>query len=64
MIGGYCAAHAPEWNDNEIKWFEAFLEEQDVDIMAWALRTQQVPDVWQGPLMDVFQRLDFLTPPA
>ena len=64
MIGGYCAAHSSEWNDSEIKWFEAFLEEQDVDIMAWALRTQPVPDVWQGPLMEAFQRLDFLEPPA
>lgn len=64
MIGGFFAAHGQNWNDQEIDWFEEFLEEQDVDIMAWALRVQDVPAPWQGPQMDAFQRLDFLTPPA
>lgn len=64
MIGGYFTAHGHAWSDQEIDWFEAFLEEQDVDIMAWALRVQDVPAPWQGAQMDAFQRLDFLTPPA
>ena len=64
MIGGFCNAFSADWNDSEIKWFEAFLEEQDVDIMAWAMRVQPVPAQWQGALMDAFQRLDFLEPPT
>lgn len=60
MIGGYCAAYAATWNDREMDWFEAFLEEQDVDIMAWALGTAAIPDRWQGPMMTAFARLDYL----
>lgn len=64
MIGGFFDTHATGWNDEEMEWFEAFIEEQDVDIMAWALRAQPVPENWQGRMMDVFQRLDFIAPIA
>jgi antitoxin CptB len=60
MIGGFCAAYSSGWGEAEIDWFERFLEEQDVDIMAWALGTAVVPPAWQGPLMEAFRRLDFL----
>ena len=30
-------------------WFEALLEEQDVDIMAWAMGTAPVPERLAGP---------------
>ena len=36
MIGGYFDAHSASWSDADMDWFETFLEEQDVDIMAWA----------------------------
>ena len=62
MIGGFFDAHGAGWDANEIRWFEAFLEEQDVDIMAWALRVQPAPDQWAGKMMDAFQKLDFIAP--
>jgi antitoxin CptB len=62
MIGGYFEAYGANWTDSQLAWFEAFLEEQDVDIMAWGLRAQQVPENWQGEMIDAFQRLDFITP--
>ena len=40
--------------------FAALLTEQDVDIMAWAVGTSKVPERFQGPMMDAFQRLDFI----
>jgi antitoxin CptB len=60
MIGEFFDAFGTQWDDAYIDWFEAFLEEQDVDIMAWALGTQDVPAKWQGPLMDAFCKLDYL----
>ncbi len=63
LIGGFCAAHCERWNEDEIAWFESFLEEQDVDIMAWALGTTEVPAKWQGPVMSAFQKLDFVDLP-
>lgn len=63
MIGGYFDAHHADWSDAEINWFEAFLEEQDVDIMAWAIGTQPVPARWQGPMMHRLKVLDFVKLP-
>jgi antitoxin CptB len=61
MIGGFFDVHSANWSDTEIDWYENFLEEQDVDIMAWALGTQAVPEKWAGPMMDAFRKLDYLT---
>lgn len=63
MIGGFYDRYVDGWTEEEALWFERFLEEQDVDIMAWALGTQPVPDEWQGPLMDAFRKLDFVNIP-
>jgi antitoxin CptB len=64
MIGGFFDARGNGWGDADIEWFEAFLEEQDVDIMAWAMQVQPVPAQWRGPLMESFQKLDYLKPAA
>lgn len=61
MVGGFFDARHTRWTDPEIDWFEAFLEEQDVDIMAWAIGTLPVPPQWQGPMIDDFMTLDFIT---
>jgi len=60
MIGGFFDAHGATWNDDEIDWFETFLEEQDVDIMAWAIGTQDVPAQWQGSMIDAMKQLNFV----
>jgi antitoxin CptB len=61
MIGGFFDIHSAHWSDAEMDWYENFLEEQDVDIMAWAMGTQDVPAKWAGPMMDAFCKLDYLT---
>lgn len=60
MIGGFFDAHHASWDDPERALFAALLTEQDVDIMAWAIGTEEVPERYQGPMMDAFQRLDFI----
>ena len=62
MIGGFFDARSGGWSEVEIDWFEAFLNEQDVDIIAWGMCTDAVPTRWQGAMMDDFQRLDFIAP--
>lgn len=61
MVGGFFDRYGADWTDAEIEWFEIFLEEQDVDIMAWAMGTQPVPDRFEGPMMDAFRKLDFIS---
>lgn len=63
MIGGFFEAHSSKWNAAELAWFEQLLEEQDVDIMAWAIGKTVPPDHFQGPMMDALQKLDFIKLP-
>jgi antitoxin CptB len=60
MIGGFFDRHHQQWNAEDKALFEALLEEQDVDIMAWAIGTQKVPERFEGEMMIAMQRLDYL----
>ncbi|WP_310498464.1 succinate dehydrogenase assembly factor 2 [Sandarakinorhabdus sp.] len=60
LIGGFCDRYAAGWTDAEMTWFEAILEEQDVDVMAWALGTAVPPDAFCGAQMDALLRLDYV----
>ena len=60
MIGGFFDAHAAGWDEAALAWFEALIEEQDVDIMAWAIGTQAVPPRWDGPMMNGLKKLDYI----
>lgn len=60
MIGGFFDAHHAGWNDAEIELFEALLEEQDVDIMAWAMGGQPVPPEYQGTIMAALKTLNYV----
>ena len=63
MIGGYFDAHHAGWSDADLEWFETLLAEEDVDIMAWAIGTQAVPERYQGEMMRAFQQLDYIQIP-
>ena len=60
MIGGFFDAHHRQWDATDMALFEALLEEQDVDIMAWAIGTQKVPERFEGAMMTAMQRLNYL----
>jgi antitoxin CptB len=60
MIGGFFDRHHADWQDADMAWFEALLNEEDVDIMAWAIGTLPVPERYAGPLMQHMQKLDYI----
>ena len=60
MIGGFFDRHGASWTAKERAQFTAMLDEQDVDIMAWAIGTQPVPERYAGSLMAAMQRLDYM----
>ena len=64
MVGGFFNAFHGEWGEAEFAWFEQLLEEQDVDIMAWAIGTAPVPDRFAGPMMERTQRTDYIEHPG
>ena len=63
MIGGFFDSYHSAWSEAECAWFEALLDEEDVDIMGWALGTLDVPAEYRGAQMDAFRKLDFVQIP-
>lgn len=61
MIGGFFDRHCTSWDEAALSWFEALLEEDDVDVMAWALQSQPAPERFVGPQMEALQKLDYVT---
>ena len=61
MIGGFFERHHAAWDEAALAWFEALLDEDDVDVMAWALDAQPAPDRFAGPHMQALQKLDYVT---
>jgi antitoxin CptB len=60
LIGGFADRYAAGWSEAEIAWFEALIEEDDVDIMAWALGTEAAPARFEGPQMVAMRKLDYI----
>jgi antitoxin CptB len=63
MIGGFFDRYSAQWGDAELAWFEMLLDEDDVDIMAWALGTQPIPEEFAGDQMELMRRLDYVEIP-
>lgn len=59
MIGGFFDKWGQTWDDTQIDWFEKLLEEEDVDIMAWAIGKQPPPAPFQNDQMTAMQQLDY-----
>ena len=60
LIGGFFDRHHVAWSRAELGWFEALLEEQDVDVMAWAIGTAVAPARFDGEMMQALQALDYI----
>lgn len=60
LIGGFFDAYGADWDDAGRDWFEALLEEQDVDIMAWAMNREDAPERYAGPQMEQLQTLGYV----
>ena len=60
LIGGFFDAHHAAWGADERALFSELLEEQDVDIMAWAIGTAEPPVRFAGPMIAALKRLDFI----
>ncbi len=60
MIGGFFDRYHAGWGEAELAWFEALIEEDDVDVMAWALGTLDVPLAYRGAQMELMQLLDYV----
>ena len=63
LIGGFFDAHHASWSEAERALFAAMLDEQDVDIMAWAVGAAEPPARFDGPMIEALKRLDYIRVP-
>lgn len=60
LIGGFFDRFSSAWDAEQIDWFEALLEVDDVSIMAWAIGTEQPPARFEGTMMSAMRKLDYI----
>lgn len=60
MIGCFFDRFHGDWSESDITWFEALLDEDDHDVLAWALGTAPAPRRFAGNLLLQMQQLDYV----
>jgi len=60
LVGAFFDAHHSAWDSAARSLFGELLDEQDVDIMAWAYGTAEAPERYQGPMLEALQKLDYI----
>ncbi len=63
MVGGFFDRFSSLWDETELVWYEMLMDEQDVDIMAWASGSTPSPAHIAGPMLTAMQRLDYISIP-
>ncbi len=51
ILGPFADRHVGAFDDAELDWFEALLEEPDQDLYNWILEREATPAKYDGPLM-------------
>jgi len=60
IVGCFFDRYHSEWGEAEMAWFEALLDEEDVDIIGWAMNTFAPPTAMAGRQMDALRKLDYV----
>ncbi|HUG45421.1 MAG TPA: succinate dehydrogenase assembly factor 2 [Sphingomicrobium sp.] len=60
LVGGFFDAHHRSWDEDGRALFAELLEEQDVDILAWACGAAEAPERYRGPMLEALQKLDYV----
>jgi len=60
IFGNFIDANVSSFNDDDCSWFESLFEEQDHEILKWVTDGADVPEQFQGAMMDRLQKLDFM----
>jgi len=60
LVGGFFDVHHASWDAGDRAQFADMLDEQDIDIMAWAHAACDPPERFQGSIMEALKRLDYI----
>lgn len=60
IFGNFVEANVQDFSAEDCAWFETLFEEQDHEILNWVTKGENVPEKFQGDMMDRLQKLDFM----
>ena len=52
ILGPFADQHAQNFDDVEMNAFEGLLQENDLDVYAWILKSEPTPPEFETPLLD------------
>ena len=55
LLGQFAARHLSELSDDDLDMFEALLDAGDPRILAWVQGDEQVPEAFQGTVIDLLK---------
>ena len=58
LLGQFAARYLPELGDDELDMFEALLDAGDPKILAWVQGDEDVPEAFQGTVMDLIKKFE------
>ena len=58
LLGQFAAHHLTELSDKELDMFEALLDAGDPKILAWVQGDEQVPEAFQGTVIDLVKNFE------
>ena len=58
LLGQFAARHLPELSANELDMFAALLDAGDPRILAWVQGDEQVPEAFQGTVIDLIKNFE------
>jgi antitoxin CptB len=60
LIGGFFDRFHAEWDESGLAWFEALLEADEADVLAWAMGAP-APAEFAGPQLSALKKLSYVT---
>ena len=58
LLGQFAARHLSELSDDQLDMFEALLDAGDPRILAWVQGDEEVPEAFQGTVIDLIKKFD------
>jgi antitoxin CptB len=61
LIGGYFDRYHAQWDEAGLAWFEALLDADEADVLAWAMDVWPAPAFFHGQQLCALKKLDYVT---
>tara|TARA_B100000963_G_scaffold65832_1_gene54057 strand:- start:1439 stop:1639 length:201 start_codon:yes stop_codon:yes gene_type:complete len=58
LLGQFAARHLSELSDDQLDMFESLLDAGDPRILAWVQGDEEVPEAFQGTVIDLIKKFE------